>query len=200
MKIYLLCNPQLNSEFARFSHLGTWTDGKLCEECGQPTSKLIEPLKIVWEPDSSYVGDFSWCGYIAVITEAISHFLISEKFEINLGSVRVEPPSAKTKKKIVPFPYTGPKLEWLIPSDRINANERKSNIDLLIDCQKCGQSKYTFKRNGIFIDSENWKGQKIFCIEQFTRARTMFVTEDAKNIILSKNVSNISFLEAGTII
>ncbi len=102
-------NPP-NYEFARFSHVGTWTKGGICKNCGQGTSELIEPLPIEWDPDSDLIGDFSWCGYVMVVTPKALQFLMGNGFKCDFGKTQVVAPSKKRKKKRVAFPYDGPTL------------------------------------------------------------------------------------------
>lgn len=199
MKIFLLHDPRLFTECARFSHVGTWTRGRLCEKCEQPTSKLIEPLKIEWEPDSDVICDFSWCGYVAAIREHLGKILQEVGFEFNLGAVEYVQSLEKSEKKIVPYPYVGPELRWLKPSVRIPVNEKESGIDVIIDCDECGQKKYMFKTKGIMIDKANWKGEKMFYIDQFGRSRATFVTEEAAGVLKEMSITNIALSEAGEI-
>ncbi len=191
-------NADASSDYASFSHVGTWTKGVLCQKCEQPTSKLISPLMIEWEPGSSVIGDFSWCGYTVVVSTSTRNFLIDSGADCEFRDVVVVAPTTKSKK-IVPYPYEGPKLKWLIPTNRIPLNESKSGVKLLIDCDECKQKKYTFKAEGLHIDKNNWLGQNIFYIEQYTRSDAIFVTEEIRNIILKSKLSNITFSEAGII-
>ena len=200
MKIFNFKDPKNFESYARYSHVGTWSEGQLCAECKQPTSMLIEPLKIEWEPDSAFIGDFSWCGYTAVVTENISKLLLEMGFECDFKNVLVVPPTTKPKnKKLVPYPYDGPNLKWLIPNAQIPVNEKRSGIKLKIDCPACGRKKYSFKLDNLYIDSDHWQGQKIFSIEQFARSRAMFVTEEGLSLLKIKEINNIGFSEVGII-
>ena len=66
MNVYLLDDPAKPAEFARFSHVGTWSNDRVCEVCGEPTSRLVEPLQIEWDEGTDRIGDFSWGGYHCV--------------------------------------------------------------------------------------------------------------------------------------
>lgn len=198
MKVFLMGNPKLLNKYARFSHVGTWKKGKLCKKCEQPTSKLIQPLMIEWEPGSSVISNFSWCGYTSVVLSNTGCNLVEKGFDCELGKVEILAPTSKGKK-IVAYPYKGPELKWLLPNKRIPLNELKSNVDLLVDCDECKQKKYTFKSEGIFIDKDKWSGEKIFHIEQYNRSDAMFVTEEAMLIIKKADYKNVGFFEAGMI-
>lgn len=199
MKIFLLHDPKRFTECARFSHIGSWSTGKLCQKCQQPTSKLIEPLQIEWEPGSDVVCEFSWCGYLAAIHKALGIRLQKAGFDIYLGSIEYVKPLSKSKEKRVPYPYPGPELRWLLPTKRIPLNEKESDVSVIIDCDDCGQKKYTFKVEGLVIDKTSWNGEKIFQIDQFNRSRAMFITEQAAEEMKALTISNIALSEAGEI-
>ena len=91
-------------------------------ECGQSTSHLISPLQIEWDPGTEKIGDFSWGGYTCVVTEGASQKLLIEGFEIELENTIVNKPQKKTNYPRLGFPYSGPKLLWLIPKKRVPLN------------------------------------------------------------------------------
>jgi len=198
MKLFLMDDPGLIGKYASFSHIGTWTKGALCKKCEQPTSKLVQPLMIEWEPGSDVIGNFSWCGYTTIVTSDIGDYLTEMGLDVEMSEVVVVESTARGKN-MVAYPYKGPELKWLLPNKRLPLNELKSGVDLLVDCDECGQKKYTFKRDGIFIDKDKWFGEKIFYIEQFTRSDAMFVTEEAMRIIKKADYGNVGFFEAGMI-
>lgn len=198
MKLFLMKDPKLLSEYARFSHVGTWTKGELCVKCGQPTSKLVQPLQIEWEPGAKVIGDFSWCGFSAVVTIETGAWLQKEGFDVELGEVSVvESPHRDENLQV--YPSDGKVLKWLQPIKRLPLNEVKSNIQLLIDCDVCNQRKYSFKKEGLFIDKDKFSKEKIFCIQQFTRSNAIFVTEEAVKIIQDAGLNNVEFINAGAI-
>lgn len=199
MKIFLVCDPKLYTRCARFAHVGTWTAGKLCRKCEQPTSKLVEPLQIEWEPDSDCICDFSWSGYIAAVKTRIGETLQTNGVECHLGSVTYVEPKRKSGRHIVSYPYVGPPLSWLIPTRRIPLDEERSGVDLVVDCDECGQAKYTFKTQGVVIDRNRWNGELLFHIEQFGRSRAVFGTEEAIQILEEQEISNVDFVDAGVI-
>ncbi len=104
MKIYLLINWD-NYEYARFSHIGTWSkETESCERCGYSDQHLIEPLQIEWEPDTDIIGDLSWCGYSIVVLENVKKLLLEKYFECEFGKVEVKKSTTPKKhKKIVNF-------------------------------------------------------------------------------------------------
>lgn len=200
MRIFLFEGMKAYTRYARFSHLGTWTPGILCKSCGQSTQKLTEPLLAEWEPDSDFIADFSWCSYVALITQEVAEKLLDAGFEIALGSVDfVKPSQKRARKPRVAYPYSGPPLFWMMPTERVSVDEEGSNIRLDIDCKECGQKRYTFRREGLAIDSKNWNSPKIFRVAQYTRSRAMFVSEQGRDIILRHGFTNVRFSEAGII-
>ena len=118
--------------FASFAHFGTWEKFKdFCKECTAPASKLVEPLHIEWEPSSDLIGDFSWCGFTTIVLPKVKEFLVNNGFECRFGKVEVfKNTSAKKRDRIVPFPYTGPELNWLIPKKRLNLDIEKSGLEV----------------------------------------------------------------------
>lgn len=113
--IYLFDDPAQPGKHARFSHVGTWSDGYVCKPCGNTTERLIEPLQIEWNDGTEVIGDFSWCGYTAIVLDPVKSFLKKNGFDAKYGKVDVMRPTAKAKRPSVSFPYEGPKLLWLIP-------------------------------------------------------------------------------------
>lgn len=200
MNFYLIEEEKPKGGYGYFSHLGTWSRKPLCESCGQPQSVLVEPLIAQWEPDSDVIGDFSWCGYVAAVVESVRGILQEEGVGAQYSNIEYEEPEKKPKRKeIVTFPYVGPKQYWLRPTSFVSVNLEKSGIELVSDCNVCGNKKYTFKRDGLFIDSVDWDGSRLFRIEQFGRSRAMFVTEDLKNVFETYKLSNVAFSLAGKI-
>ena len=199
MKIYLLECPRNYDQYARFSHVGTWTKGGICKSCGQGRSRLTEPLAIEWEIDSDIIGDFSCCGYVMAVVGKVKKYLLNKRFECQFGKVVVSPPTKNTRKKRVPYPYVGPYLNWVIPTDYIELNEKESGVGLQIDCSDCDQKRYAFKREGIVIERDVWEGRKIFRIKQFYKSSATFITEEAIKMLLDKDFSNIGYSVAGYI-
>lgn len=199
MKIYLIEGSEDFGKYARFSHVGTWGPGGLCEKCEQPISRLVQPLLVEWESDSNVIGDFSWCGYTAIVTQGVDDLLLEKGLRCDFGSVNVVKTKSTSRGPIVPYPYVGPDLKWLLPKEKLFLNESKSNVGLIIDCDACGQKKYNFKRDGLCIDKRDWSGEKIFRIGQYARSAAMYVTEEAVHELRMESFSNLSFFDAGVI-
>lgn len=202
MKLYLLDNPSRPSVFAQFCHVGTWSEGELCDACGQTLQHLIEPLQIEWDPGTETIGDFSWCGYTAVVRNDVRSFLEENGFECIFGRVEVLPPTGwkRTQRARVPFPYTGPELWWLIPTRRVALDEAASGVRLEIDCPRCGQKDYSFRRTGIVIRAGNWNREKLFLIDQFGESGAMFVPDFALAELIDRGITNLKPIEAGVIV
>jgi hypothetical protein len=200
MKFYLLEDPNKYKEYARFSHRGTWTDGKLCEKCGLDNSILVDPLQIEWEPDSDQIGDFSWCGYTSVVQEKVKKYLIDTGQDCDYGEVIVLPPPKVGKKKIVNYPYDGPNLYWLKANVYIDLDIEKSETPLLIDCAYCGQKKYKFRRNNLMVNVDSWSGEHIFQLKQFKKSSATYVTQELLFELIDQGFENIGYIEAGKII
>jgi hypothetical protein len=199
VNIYLLDDPAKPAEFARFSHVGTWSDDRVCDVCGEPTSRLVEPLQIEWDEGTDRIGDFSWGGYHCVVVDALRSFLEAHAFEVAFGNVQVVPPTAAAVRSRVPFPYVGPHVSWLIPIARLHLDEEQSGIRLISNCSVCGQKRYTFRRDGLVLRKQAWHGEKIFVAEQFGRSRATFITEQALLALTRAGFSNLCPRLAGQI-
>lgn len=199
MKVYLLDDPAAPAHFARFSILGTWVDDRICGNCGEPTSRLIEPLQVEWDEGTDKIGDFSWSGYHCIVVEAVRTFLVSNEFEAEFGQVKVMEPTEIASRPRVPFPYDGPPLSWLKPTASLKVDVHKSGIRLLSDCSSCSQKRYTFKREGLVFPKTSWQGESIFTVEQFSRSRATFITENALKQLTNAEFSNLCPRVAGRI-
>ncbi len=200
MTFYLLDDPAKPNERARFSHVGTWSDGSICKYCGELLGgELIEPLQIEWNEGTDRVGSFSWCGYTCVVTDEVRTFLEQANVECAFGLVEVVRPSKRTRMPRVPFPYFGPRLHWLIPNRRVALSEVSSKVKVVSDCSKCGQRRYAFKRDGLSIDPAVAGRLALFRIEQFEKSAAIFVTEPLLDGLQSQGFTNLCPREAGRI-
>ena len=199
MTFFLLDDPMKPDRFAQYAHIGTWTDGEICKECGVNSQWLTEPMQIEWDPGTETIGDFSWCGYTCVVTARVRRFLTQNDFACRFGRVEVMPPRYRTRMPRVPYPYTGPKLNWLRPVKRLSLNEGRSGVTMESDCWACGMRRYTFKREGLVIDAESWSGEKMFRISHFDRSAATFVTEDALKELTDQGFTNLCPLKAGIV-
>jgi|SRR5882724_5099746 len=200
MKFYLLTDPMKPGEFAQFAHVGTWSKGSLCESCGNGTEELVEPLQIEWDEGTERIGSFSWCSYTCVVTNDVRRFLAERRVECRFGRVEfVAPEKKKTRQPRVPFPYTGPHLQWLIPTRRVALNEAASGVTLVSDCPRCGTKRYTFKRDGLVIDAGKVGTASLFIIDQFGKSDATFVTEPLLAEMRSQGFTNLAPRLAGEI-
>ena len=198
MKIYLLLNWD-NYEYASFSHVGTWSHETIyCNHCEFSDQKLVDPLLIEWEPDSDIIGDFSWCGYTMIVSEKVKNFFILNSFECDFSEVVIKKPTTRPKgRKIVPYPYKGPRLYWVKPTLRVEVDTEKSGISIDTECDKCNHTEFKFKMNGLFIPKPNINHHKMFRISAFGRSAATYMTEEAISSITSNNFTNFHFQEAG---
>ena len=206
MQIYLLTSLVMPSVHPLFGHIGTWSEPKItdpwgtCSLCGNHDSILLEPLQIEWLTGSTEIGDFSWCGYTAVVLDHVRDWLVKSGFEVRFGRVEVQKPKGKKgRMPRVPFPYVGPHLNWMISEKRVLLDEERSGIEKVPDCKRCGQKRTKFVRKDIFIPRANWKGEKLFIIEQNGKSGAMFITEEAASLLHSTKFSNYVLRPAGII-
>ncbi len=200
MKFYLLDDPQIPAKYAMFSHLGTWSSNyKYCKSCDLHSQKLIEPLLVEWEPGTDVIGDFSWCGYTMIVRDQVKQFFDDQKLNCWYGNIQVVSPKEKSRMKRVSYPYEGPKLYWAISKNRVLLNEEKSGVKLEIDCKVCGQKDYTFKQKGIVINKSDWKGEKMFLVDQFGKSKATFVIEPFLKELIFQKFTNFTYMESGVI-
>src|SRR5690242_9568370 len=91
--------------FAHFAALGTWSDGKVCDACGEHTYCYIPPLLVEWKRSTNVIGDFSWngpFGELFIVKEQVAESLRTMQFECKYYSVEFVPPKRKIKTKCVP--------------------------------------------------------------------------------------------------
>jgi len=200
MKLYLLVNPRQYEQFARISHVGTWTDSELCSECGQHDSRLTSPLQIEFEPDSDCIGDFSWCGYTMVVLAKVRGFLREHAFGCRFGRVEVVAPTTKRRgRKQVPFPYVGPKLYWLRTNARVPMDLDASGVEVETDCPLCKRKSYKFQRSGLVIRESDWNGEKLFHLSQYSNSSATYVVESALEEMISAGFTNMGYREVGVV-
>lgn len=187
-------------EFARFSAIGTWGAGAICPVCGRSTEEILQPLQVQWEPGPANIADFSWSGYTTAVSARARQVLQQQGFECEFGSVEVMPPAAEeTDRVAVPFPYTGPSLSWLMPTELVPLHEVRTGITGGV-CVGCQVPKYPFRRKGIVVENRNLGGRKMFRISQFGGSDATFVTEIARDTLLSAGLTNLGMHEAGSVL
>jgi hypothetical protein len=179
MRLFLLDGLSKPSIHPIFGHLGTWSDGSVCKVCGNANSLLIEPLQVEWYDGSANIGDFSWCGYTAVVLDRVKAWLTDNRFEVAFGRVEVMKPKGRARMPRVAFPYTGPNLSWMRATARVALDEARSGLEKKADCVACGAKLTKFSREGLFIPKTAWKGEKLFVIDQFGKSSAKFITEEA---------------------
>lgn len=202
MKIYLIEESvRAENEYARYSHIGTWTKGALCGSCGVGSSRLIAPLLAEWDYGFDVVGDFSWCGYHAVVNRDVANFLVEINSNCSFDEVDFSWPSKiKKKLKIVKKDGFFNEFGWLNPRDRVVINESKSHLEIISDCNHCGYKYYKFMRSGLVIDAGAIEASSgIFRVAQF-KSGAVFVTESFADKLLSKSFTNIRYVEAGVVL
>ncbi len=199
MKFYILPRLKDDLDYDQFGHYGTWTDGVLCKGCGYSTAKLIEPLRLHWDGHSKAMGDFSWCGYDFVATPRVRDYLKSNSFLCEYRTVIIVPPGKMPKKYLKQMPDYKGDLFWVLATELISLNEKKSKIGIEIDCSVCGETHYEFRRTDLVIDRENWNGQKMFMIRQFESSSATFIVEPALHELLEQGFTNLIYDEAGVI-
>jgi hypothetical protein len=87
-----------------------------------------------------------------------------------------------------------------MPTEFVELNEKQSCVNLRVDCQRCGQKAYTFRRMGLMIKATALRNKKLFRITQFGKSDAIFVTEEAATQLTHAGFSNFHCHEAGVIV
>ena len=199
-KMYLLMNELGRDDYADFAHIGTWEEFREpCEVCQKVTEKLVEPLRIEWDYGGDIVGDFSYCGYTIIVTDRVKDFLEKNNYNCRFGTVIVEKTRGKKRGKLVPYPYEGPHLNWMMPQDMVNLDIEINGLSPLIDCPKCGHKQF-FRMDGLVIPKLEVEGSKMFRIKQFGLSKATFITEETLQEMLAQKFTNFWYYEAGKVI
>ena len=127
------------------------------------------------------------------------NFFREKSFECKLGRVEVMPPTTKSGKKRVPYPYEGPKLFWVRPTVLVPLDAKASGVRIEIDCPVCKRNSYEFQRTGVVIRQCEWNGEKIFRIAQYSDSAATYIVESALKEMISAGFSNLGYIEAGVI-
>jgi hypothetical protein len=161
------------------------------------------PLIIEWEPGTEKIGDFSWGGYDFIVTNRARLVLKRNHFECGFGRVKVRRPTSflKSTRPRVAFPYRGPKLYWVRPTERVHIDIKASHIELEPDCpcSACGLQEYKFRRDRLVIRKNEWGGRRIFQIAEFGQSDATFIPESSLEILEQAGLTNFSTRLAGEI-
>jgi len=125
VKFYRLEIGSKPGPFATCFVTGTWGNEKYCKACSRYTGRgIVSPITIEWEPGYDRIGDFSWepADYFLLVTRRARSVLVENGFECRFSRVEVKKPlsALKSKRPRVPFPYRGPKLFWVRPTQQVH--------------------------------------------------------------------------------
>ena len=207
MRFYLLDSLRNTSEYARFSHLGTWGPSRSCRSCGYPPNALIEPLLVEWDIGTTRIGDFSWCGSTCIVTDRVRDCLIEHGYPCRFSEAQyVAPKKARglSRRELkqygrIPFPYEGPHLSWLMATAELPADVERSQLKVEKDCTACGVLRYRFRCEDLTIAASSWNGEKMFQIEQNGPSGATFVTDEGLAILQRAGFTNFIVRDAGVI-
>jgi hypothetical protein len=195
MKFFLLWQQRPYGDYAGFSHLGTWSESRLCPKCGRHSSRLVEPLLVEFEPGSDVLADFMWCGYSFIVLPPVRAFLEHERFGCSFGRVEVVQPSTATRKRRVVYPYVGPELTWVKVIDSVSIDAATNNL-AVATCTNCHRTKIGFKQTGLILSKSEWHGSKMFRVAEYSPT-VAYITEGGLDDLLTEGFSNLGFIEAG---
>ena len=162
-------------------------------------------------PGSDVVGDFTSAGYGSdlMVTDRIRRDLSQRFPQLRFGEIRMEQnaklkrpkkPNRRTKKRVW-LPYEGPDLYELIAEQRVSIDAEASCARISKDCDTCGKTYWeltdaTGKPGlGLQVNESALQGASIFRLLEFPT--WLMFTDEAKEFILARAFTNISFLEMG---
>lgn len=195
MKLYMLNSSHPQTHAQLLAPTKTWTNVHECPECRRNTSKLLPPLELVWEVGIDVIGDFSWWGYLFVVTPLMVD--IFKSLEVDLQYYPTHIAEAPRKKGARRRPYAGPPLTWVVPNRRIPFEEDSTGLHMSDQCHTCGHRNYKFRRNGLIFSKNDLHGTQMFKVDQFERANAVLVTRDFANLLRDISPTNVEFWEAG---
>lgn len=212
MKLYHFTDPH-DYNYASAGRLGTWSPDPgpgVCPECGRSRQQRVPPLIVEWLPGSDRVGDFTWPGIDdeVVVAQRVRETLESEASGAKFYPIEMYQPHelkrpmrvTKRTKSRVWLPYEGPPLWDLRPTTWCSLDHNLSGIQLDKVCSTCGRSRYIrppFEQRHLVIDRSTWCGEGVFLIREY--AGWIFCTELVKDLVESRQFTNVSFLVDGEI-
>lgn len=195
-------------------------DGKRCAACGLLQSAQHPPLTVEWEDGNDVVGDFISAGAKIVVREAIVDDLLEHFCGIRKGRVnffdhpnlyRPETITKKTPRRIW-LPYSISSLCEIVVEKEVVLDQR-STVVLEKECEQCGARLYKrfdgveirnsrehiqrFPGHGLFVKKESVEGFGLFR-PSFTGL--VLCTDQVRQFIQARALSNIEFLEYGNLV
>jgi hypothetical protein len=214
MKVWRFSDPSDYGYARAGRHGGTWQEGE--------PWRRAKPLAIEWLPDSNVVGDFTWPGLDTdiVITDRVGQALKEAGvtgFELGLVEMVSNPKGSKraSTRPRVNLPYVGPQLWDLWVTAWAELDRERSTVKL-VRTQPDGPERYEVcgvERREVIWDQgrlelvKKWQpriegqgvfartGTGIFRIAEFPA--WIFCTDEVKQIIESREFTNVSFLQMG---
>ena len=195
MKFFVLWQQRPYGDYAGFSHLGTWSESRLCPKCGRHSSRLVEPLLVEFEPGSDVLADFMWCGYTFIVLPRVRGFFEQERFGCSFGRIEVVEPSGSTRERRVVYPYVGPDLTWVQAAHSVSIDVAANKL-AVATCSVCHRTKIEFKQTGLIVSKNELHGNKMFRIAEYSPT-VSYITEDGLDDLLTEGYSNLGYIEAG---
>jgi hypothetical protein len=224
VRVYRFTDPR-DERYARASRRGAWLagDGDVCGSCTASRQQRAQPLRIVWEPGSEVVGDFTWPGFDseAVITDRVlAELRPLGGFEPGPIEMIDDPEIADRGASRVSLPYEGPSLFEVWVTTWVGVDRARSSVSLEHACAACGAEQWEvtgverwnskFDRtlqqlvrtkserqagSGLTVHPDDLGGAGIFRVREFPA--WIFCIEGVREAVQTAGFSNVSFLEMG---
>lgn len=226
MRIWRFADP-VDDTYASAGRRGSWTDSANvgpCPVCSASLQQRAQPLVIVWEPGSDMVGDFVWPGFGSeiVVADRVLAALQSRFTGFEPGPIEMieEPDLLLRDRRRVTLPYTGPALHELWTTSWVDADLKRSTVELESKCAQCGMESWRvdgiehwdsvfdpqerrlirtrvprIADSGVYIRAVDLRGADIFRVRQLPG--WVFCTDPVRDLVLERGFSNADFLEMG---
>lgn len=224
MKIWRLYDPA-DYTYATGGATGGWIDDRLCDACGAPQRRRVQPLQLYWEPGSDRVGDFVWPLLAGVAITERAFGVLRPFTGFDAGPVEfVENPQKGLPKRPprVGLPYKGPALSELWITATVGFDREASSAELERACPVCGTERWQLSGvarmevrwdqvsltgsrvlvprvpgKGLMIRAADLADDDIFHVRPFLG---IYCTDRVRQAVLQAGLTNVDFLEMGDII
>jgi hypothetical protein len=178
---------------------GAVVTARSCSLCDDYFEKLGSPMQIEWEPGSVEIGDFSWCSFVPIVTDAARRKLQHAGIGAKFSAVRVRSPSDRRTRGRVRSPYAGPRLYRLHARTELMIDEAASALAMQRYCERkvCGMSRLRYRASRLVVRTPPSQAPLLFEVRQYQPDSALYVSDEGKALIESIGLSNLRFTRVG---
>ena len=200
--IYLLTRSprRASGGFAEWHYASeSMEEVRACTACAYGSSdQLTVPLRVKWQLGSDLIADFSWAGadYFAVATPGARRRLMEAGWPSIFRTVVVAGSEKRRGFKSVPYPYTGPKLYWVVPREVVTVDVLQCGLrrEVFCDRQGCPFTQWKFRYKGPF-SLEQASLPLCFRLNVYEPDSPTYVSEAGKRLLERLEISNVRFVK-----